>query len=73
LSVINAAICNARDTAGCGQTAPTVAAGNGPVFVGIDDATHTLYVADQNSDEVTVLGAVRFGHGRAVVHGDGGV
>jgi YVTN family beta-propeller protein len=57
LSVVDARRCNARDTAGCGQTAPTVAAGNGPFFVGIDDATHTLYVADSNSDTVSVINA----------------
>ena len=57
LSVVDARRCNARDTVGCGQTAPTVAAGNGPFFVGIDDATHTLYVADSNSDKVSVINA----------------
>jgi YVTN family beta-propeller protein len=57
LSVVDARACNARDTRGCGQTAPTVAAGNGPFFVGIDEATHTLYVADSNSDKVSVINA----------------
>ena len=46
LSVVDARTCNARDTAGCGQTPPTVAAGSGPFAIAIDDATHTIYVAD---------------------------
>jgi len=56
LSVIDARTCNAQDTAGCSQTPPTVAAGNGG-FVGIDDATHTLYVTDSSSDTVSVINA----------------
>jgi DNA-binding beta-propeller fold protein YncE len=50
LSVVNARTCNARDTTGCGQTPATVAAGSGPFAIGIDDATHTLYVADAFSN-----------------------
>jgi YVTN family beta-propeller protein len=57
LSVVDARTCNARNTAGCGQTAPTVAAGNGPFFVGIDEPTHTLYVADSGSNTVSVINA----------------
>ena len=50
LSVVDARTCNARDTSGCGQTPPTVAAGNGPFGIAIDDATHTIYVADSTDD-----------------------
>ena len=57
LSVIDARTCNAQDTAGCSQTPPTVAAGSGSNFVGIDDTTHTLYVTDPNSDTVSVINA----------------
>jgi YVTN family beta-propeller protein len=57
LSVVDARTCNAHVTVGCGQPPPTVAAGSGSNFVGIDDATHTLYVADPNSDTVSVIDA----------------
>ena len=57
LSVVDAHRCNARDTAGCRQTAPTAAAGSGPFSVAIDDATHTLYVADSGSSTVSVINA----------------
>ncbi len=57
LSVVNARTCNARDVTGCGQTPPTVAAGSGPFAIGIDDATHTLYVADALSNTVSVINA----------------
>ena len=55
LSVVDARTCNARDTSGCGQTPPTVSAGSGPFAIAIDDATHTIYVAD--SDAVSVINA----------------
>jgi DNA-binding beta-propeller fold protein YncE len=57
LSVVDARRCNARDTAGCTQTAPTVAAGSGPFGLAIDDATHTVYVADSGSSTVSVINA----------------
>jgi DNA-binding beta-propeller fold protein YncE len=57
LSMINARTCNARRTAGCGRVAPTSPAGDGPFFIGISSATHTLYVSDQFSNTVTVINA----------------
>jgi YVTN family beta-propeller protein len=57
LSVVDARTCNARDTAGCGQTPPTVAAGSGPFALALDEATHTLYVTDASSDTVSVINA----------------
>ena len=56
LSVVDARTCNARDTSGCGQTPPTVAAGNGPFGIAIDDATHTIYVVD-STETVSVINA----------------
>jgi YVTN family beta-propeller protein len=54
VSVINAAICNARTTSGCGQRAPTAltgaAGGPGPVV----EATDTLYVPT-GDDAVTIV------------------
>ena len=55
ISVVDARTCNARDTAGCGQAAPAFPAGNGPVAVTVNHATHTLYVADGNTNSVSVF------------------
>jgi DNA-binding beta-propeller fold protein YncE len=57
ISVVDARRCNARDTSGCGQAAPAFAAGSGPFSIGIDDATHTVYVADSHTDTVSVFNA----------------
>ena len=56
LSVVDARTCNARDTRGCGQTPPTVAAGNGPFAFAIDDPTRTIYVVDSDNT-VSVINA----------------
>ena len=55
ISVVNARTCNARSTAGCGQAAPAFPAGNGPFSVTVNDATHTLYVTDGNTDTASVF------------------
>ena len=57
LSVINTRSCNARDTAGCGHVPVTVAAGNGPAALAVDQATGTVYVTDVLSDTVSVINA----------------
>lgn len=55
MSVVNARTCHARDTVGCGRTAPAFPAGSGPFGLGLNEATHSVYVADSNSDTVTVF------------------
>ena len=55
VSVVDARSCNATDTSGCEQTAPTVAVGNGPFALAIDDVTNTLYVANSNDGTVSVV------------------
>ena len=55
VSVVDARKCNALDTSGCGQAPPIVAAGSGPGYDAVDDATHTLYVTDSYSDTVSVI------------------
>jgi len=55
LSMVNARTCNARRTTGCSRMPPTTPAGDGPFFIGINSATHTLYVSDANSNTVTVI------------------
>jgi YVTN family beta-propeller protein len=57
VSVINGAICNAHVTSGCDQTPPTVAAGNAPLPIALDHATHTLYVANQGDNTISVINA----------------
>ena len=46
VAVINGATCNGTDTAGCAQLAATITVGGGPFGVAVDDAAHTLYVAN---------------------------
>jgi YVTN family beta-propeller protein len=55
VSVIDGAICNAVNTAGCAQRPPEVGTGFDPGYLGIDAATNTVYVANQNENTVSVL------------------
>jgi DNA-binding beta-propeller fold protein YncE len=55
VSVITGATCDARDTSGCSQTPPTVAAGSGAGAVAVDPSTHTVYVANFNDGTVSVI------------------
>jgi YVTN family beta-propeller protein len=62
VTVINGATCNGHQHAGCGQTPPTVQVGHGPDGVAIDQATHTVYVANNgannnNGHTVSVINA----------------
>ena len=50
VSVIDGATCNARDHAGCGQIPTTVAVGNGPFRLALNDVTGTIYVANGGGD-----------------------
>ena len=49
VSVIDGAKCNATVTSSCGATPPTVTVGNSPYDVAVDQATHTVYVANSYS------------------------
>jgi DNA-binding beta-propeller fold protein YncE len=49
VAVINGATCNGASTAGCANLAGTIKVGRGPFGVAVDDAAHTLYVAN-NAD-----------------------
>jgi YVTN family beta-propeller protein len=57
VSVINGATCNAIITSGCGHAPPTIAVGNGPYGVAVDQITHTLYVANAGGSTVSVINA----------------
>ena len=58
VSVIDAATCNAEDNAGCSQTPPTVAVGNGPVALAVNDLTDTVYVANWGNGAGTTLSVI---------------
>ena len=49
VSVINGAACNGTNHTGCGHLAATANVGPGPFGIAVDDATHTVYVAN-NAD-----------------------
>jgi YVTN family beta-propeller protein len=55
VSVIDAATCNAVVTSGCGQAPATVAVGNGPDGLAVDQTTDTVYVANFNDNTVSVI------------------
>jgi YVTN family beta-propeller protein len=62
LSVVDAATCNATNTAGCGQTPATVSLGasqNGPYAVAVNEKTDTIYVLNSGTPStVSVLNGV---------------
>ena len=58
VSVVDGATCNGSVSSGCGQTPITVAVGNGPGGVTVDEATHTVYVIYGPGGEATNLGSV---------------
>jgi YVTN family beta-propeller protein len=58
VSVIDGAICNALDTAGCAQRPPDVATGFFPGYLDVDIASDTVYVANNGGgagDTVSML------------------
>jgi len=55
LSIIDGAICNALDTAGCAQHPPVVATGYFPGYMDIDVASDTIYVANNGANTVSVI------------------
>jgi len=55
VSVIDARICNAQNTHGCNQVAPSIAAGFNPGYIDVDVATDTIYTANQGDNTVSVL------------------
>jgi YVTN family beta-propeller protein len=65
VSVIDGATCNAIVHGGCGQTPPTIATGNAPLPIGLNQATGTLYIGNQGDDTVSVIDAATC---NAVVH-----
>jgi YVTN family beta-propeller protein len=53
VSVINGKTCNTENTTGCGKVPPTVSAGGGPAGLAVDPATHTLYLDNNGTGQVS--------------------
>lgn len=57
VSVINGAACNAHTASGCSQSPHTINVGTGAAWVAVDQATHTVYVANARDGSVSVINA----------------
>jgi YVTN family beta-propeller protein len=55
VSVVDTATCNAIFTFGCGRTPPTVAVGNAPDGLAVDQQTDTVYVSNYNDNTVSII------------------
>jgi serine/threonine-protein kinase len=53
--VINTAACNAEQRSGCSQTTTTVPVGANPWALTVDQALHTVYVANRYGDTLSVI------------------
>ena len=53
--MIDGATCDATDIAGCDQTPPTIAVGNGPNGITVNPSTDTVYVANNDDNTVSVI------------------
>jgi DNA-binding beta-propeller fold protein YncE len=62
VAVVNAATCNAADTSGCGQTPATIPVPKGTAFLGVSNATDTVYAVADGRPFFT-------GHTVAVING----
>jgi DNA-binding beta-propeller fold protein YncE len=55
VSVIDGSTCNGRNGSGCGLAPRTVTVGNGASWDAVDQASDTVYVANQNDGTVSVI------------------
>jgi DNA-binding beta-propeller fold protein YncE len=51
VEVVNGATCNGEDHSGCGHIAATATVGPDPYGVAVDDATNSVYVANNNNGD----------------------
>jgi len=58
VSVIDGATCNGTHTNGCRRTPPTIAVGNGPDGIAVDQTTNTIYVANGGDNTVSMIDGV---------------
>ena len=59
VSVINGANCNGTHGSGCGQAPPATKVGSGAFWAAVDQAHHTVYVANDNDGTVSVINGAR--------------
>jgi DNA-binding beta-propeller fold protein YncE len=55
LWVINGAICNGSDVAGCNQVPPTVPTGSNAIGLAVDPSTHVVYTANFFDSSLSVI------------------
>jgi DNA-binding beta-propeller fold protein YncE len=55
VTVLSASTCNRVRASGCVSSTPSAPVGNGPVAIALDQATDTIYVANSNSNTVSVI------------------
>jgi YVTN family beta-propeller protein len=71
VSVLDGAACTLTHQSGCRHPAPTTTAGTGPQGIAVNQLTDTIYVGNQNDNDLTVIdgatcnASVRSGCGRA--------
>jgi DNA-binding beta-propeller fold protein YncE len=59
VSVIDGATCNGTDGSGCGKAPRTITVGSGAWWVAVDQASDTVYVANNNDGTVSVIDGAR--------------
>ncbi len=59
VSVIDGATCNAADGSGCGHAPRSITVGSGAWWVAVDQASDTVYVANNNDGTVSVINGAR--------------
>ena len=59
LSVIDGSACNGTDGSGCGRAPATTTVGSGVAWAAVDQAHHTVYVANFNDGTVSVINGAR--------------
>ena len=57
--MIEGAICNATHDSGCGHAPATTKVGSGAIWAAVDQAHHTVYVANDNDGTVSVISDAR--------------
>jgi DNA-binding beta-propeller fold protein YncE len=59
VSVINGATCNGTHSSGCDQAPRTITVGSGAFWAAVDQASDTVYIANNNDGTVSVINGAR--------------